>query len=170
MLVSGQKGDQHIRIVFDSVQIVMVLVIIVGTLKIVQAASQFILHRSIRGLRPQHIRVGRGERGDAQNRQPALYQCSTGGQDVEQQGQREEYGDDNTHNTPVPDKKCCGAPGFLSSPFCGPGGTLHRGGGALAGADSGRVLFTDGPLLLPPGQGAAGKLGIILDVLLVQQL
>ena len=154
----------------DLIQLVAVRIITVGALKIIKIVPQLILHRRIRGLRPQHIRVSRGEGGEAQNRQPALYQCSTGGQDVEQQGQREEYGDDNTHNTPVPDKKCCGAPGFLSSPFCGPGGTLHRGGGALAGADSGRVLFTDGPLLLPPGQGAAGKLGIVLDVLLVQQL
>ena len=67
-------------------------------------------------------------------------------------------------------EKSGGVFGMLCNPFRGPGGDFHCGVGALPGTHGGRILLLDGLFLPPAGQRIAGKLGIILNVLLVQQV
>ena len=66
LMERGDHGNQHIRIVFNGVEVKMVFVIIVGAGVGVEVALQLVLQSAVGGLDSQHIRVLRliGAGGD----------------------------------------------------------------------------------------------------------
>lgn len=170
-MVGGEDGDQHIGVVADLVQVEVVLVIAgVQAGIVVQLVLERRLHPGVCGLGPQHILVPAGVGGTAQRGQPALQQNGTGGHAVEQQADAGQKAEDDADALLVPNDEIGGVFGLLRRLFRGPGGVLHGGGGGLAGLHRGGVLLLNGPLLLPAGEGVAGKLGVVVEVLLIQRV
>ena len=154
----------------DLVQIKMILVISVGAGVGVQIVLQISLHPGVSRLRAQHILVRAGESGTAHAGQQALRKNGTGGHAVEQQAGAQQQPDNDSDTLLVLPEEAHAVFGFLRSLFRGLGGILHGGGGTLTGTDVSGVLLLDSPLVLPAGEGITGKLGILPDMLLVEDV
>ena len=132
---------------------------------VVQLILERRLHPRIRRLRAQHIRILAGEGGAAQAGRDPLCQNGTGGHAVEQQADAHRQSGNDADALFVPPDEIRALFHLLRRRFCG---SLYRCGGALAGTDRSGVLLPDGPLLMPAGEGVAGELGVVLEVLLIQ--
>ena len=83
LIVSGQQGDQHIGVVDDLVQVIVVFVITgMQRFVVVQLILQIRLQLRISCLRAQHILIPRGIGGGGQGGGGALKEHGTGGQGV----------------------------------------------------------------------------------------
>ncbi len=157
LMVSSQKGDQHIGIVADTVQIIAVLVIagmIAGI--VVHFVLQSGLQCGIVGLRSQHIRILAGKRAAGPTAQNSLGQYGTGGHHVQKHHQNEKQADDNEKAPLMPHNKFSGPFASIRSPSQGVGYPLCHGGcgpgralRCLPGTLCGGVLVFDGLFLLP---------------------
>ena len=170
-LEGGDHGDEHIGIVFDLVQIKMVLVVVVSAFVAIQIRPQFVLHGAVGGFRRQHIRVlqrvGRGN----DTGYPALKQRGAGGDAGHEQQYR---GGDAAYDEEaffVPDKEAAGLFCILGGASCRLCRDLGRLRGVLCTASRfcGGVFLFNGTLLLPAGVGI-GSPAVFLFVLFVQRL
>ena len=157
---SGENGDQHIGVMLDAVQIVVVFVIVMGAFVARQIALKLIFQTAVRRLRCQHIRIlgGIGTGGDGRSR--ALQHHGAGGKDVQHKGQSQTNSTDDQKSLLMLPDKIGGLFRCLPDRFrCLAGGLrrLLRGFRGPSGFGSG-ILFSDCPPLLPLGNGIAGGL------------
>ena len=169
-----QDGQQHIGIVLDLVQIVVILVIVVGLLIGVQILPQFILHCTIGGLCRQQVRI-LGEIGGRNNvGHTSAEDRGTGLQQPQQHDQQQTDPADDKERLFVPGYELAGLLRRLRAFLCALGCRLRRRLCTLRAARRpvGRRVLPLHTLLLPDaGDGAAGcKLGVIMERLLVKRL
>ena len=171
LIVGGKQGDQHIRVMPDLVQLIMVLVIAaVQAFIVVKLILKVSLHPGIIGLRPQHIRIPAGVGGTGHAGHPALEQHGQGRKAVHKNTHHQEQGDHHQKSFAVTPDKSGGFFRFFSCFFGSPSripGVFYGLCGIFPCPGSGILLF-DGLFLLPPGEGIAGNLGIFRKALVVQ--
>ena len=169
-----QDGQQHIGIVLDVVQLIVVLVIVMGLLIGIQVLPQLVLFGAVGGLRRQQVRV-LGEVGGGHDVGHASAQHGGAGlQQPQQHHQHKTDAADDQEHLLVPGYERSGflrrLRGFLR--------TLRRRPRRCLCAlrvvrrPVGRRVLPLQPLLLPDtGDGiGSGKLGVLMERLLVQHL
>ena len=169
-----QDGQQHIGIVLDLVQIVVILVIVVGLLIGVQIPPQLVLLGAVGGLRRQQVSI-LGEIGGGHNVGHASAEHGGAGlQQAQQQHQHKADPADDKEHLFVPGYELAGLLCCLRALLCALGCRLCRRLCTLRAARRpvGRRVLPLHPLLLPDaGDGAAGrKLRVIMERLLVKCL
>ena len=147
LMPCAQNGNQHIGVVFDGVQIVMVLVIVVGALVGIQIILELRLQRTVSGLGPQHIPVLGGVGGGPHR--------ACGGVPQRDEGGRAGLEGEDEHRAGQRDKHPHGMPFHKAH---GPLRQLFRGGGSLFGG------------LCPLSGGLFRRLPRLFGVLLFQLL
>ena len=130
LMERGDHGDQHIGIVFNGVEVKMVLVIIVGTGVGVEVALQLVLQSAVGGLGSQHIRVlrligagGDGRKGAVSHGHHRGH-TRLQGQHHQQAAQRKQ----RPHGMPLDERRR-----FPDKPLCGRYGLFGGLGGLFGG-------------------------------------
>ena len=156
----------------DHIQVVAVLVIPrMAAFDVVDLGLQRRFLGSVVGLHRHQLRVIRRIGGAGHHRTDALCHHGAGGHGIEQHTDQQEDRARNQKALFVAHDEC---PGLLCLLFDRLGGLAGLLGcacgvpGSLTGALGGSVFLFDGLLLLPAGNGVAGKLGIFPQGLLIQ--
>ena len=148
---------------FDGVQIIVVLVIIVVGLVVVQFFLQFGLHAAILRLCRQHIRIRAGVGGHGHAGGHALKHHRAGGHHIQQHHDHQRKTADDKQALSVTDNKAASLFCFLCGLFrrlCGGFRGFYSILSGFSGLGCGVLLF-NGALLLPLGVGIAGKLRVV---------
>jgi len=170
-----QDGQQHIGIVLDLVQIVVVFVVVVGGLVGIQILPQFVLLRAIVGLCRQQVGV-LGEIGGRQDvGRPAAEYGRTGGYAAQQESKHEDQPQGDQAAFPMSLDKGCRPlrffRGFLRRICRGLRRfpcTFHGLAGLYSRPVCRRILPLQALFLPQTGNGVGGsKLGIVKERLLV---
>ena len=169
-----QDGQQHIGIVLNVVQLIVVLVIVMGLLIGIQVLPQLVLFGAVGGLRRQQVRV-LGEVGGGHDVGHASAQHGGAGlQEPQQHHQHKTDAADDQEHLFVPGYELAGFLRRLRALLCALRRRPRRRLRALrvVRRPIGRRVLPLQPFLLPDmGDGVgSGKLGVLMERLLIQRL
>ena len=152
------------------VQLIMVLVIVVGTFVSVKIPLQFFLQSAILCFCRKHIRILHRVGGRSENGNTALYHNGAGGHNAQEKGCNQKERQDNQSALPMPSEEPCRFFRVLSSFFCRLRSFLSRfcGGCTRFPGFRRHIFLFNGSFLLPTGIGVTGKLRILPLCLFVQ--
>ena len=155
---------------FDFVQIVVILVIVVSAFVGVEVLLQLRFHGTILSLGILHVVIFHGIGRTAKSGNATLYHDGAGRYNAEQKRHDKKSGKSNQSSFPMLCKELCRLLRILGGFLC----RFRRFLRCLCGVLSGFACFRrhiflfDGSLLLPSGIGVTGKLRIVTLGLLIQ--
>ena len=152
--VQGRNSrKQHIRVVFDIIEIIVIFIVVVGAFVVVKVVLQLSFQSTILCFCRHHIAVLYGVGGCTKGRHTALYQNGAGGNDIEHEYHQQADTGYDQRTLFVLGDELGGFLGFLGSFLCSLGGRFRRLNGIACGLTGFRchVFLFDGAFLLPSG-------------------
>ena len=150
---SRYSRNQHIGVVFDIIEIIVILIVVVGAFIVIEIVLQLSFQRTILCLRCHHVAVLYGVGSCTKGRHTALHQNGAGRKDIEHEHhQQADTGYDQRALFVLSDE-LRGFLGFLGSFLCSLGGRFGRLDGIACGLTGFRchIFLFDGAFLLPSG-------------------
>ena len=148
----GQNRRQHIGVMPDIVQLIVVFVVVMGLLIPIKLPLQCLFHSAVGCFRTHNIIVSGGIAACSDSRTDAFHHHGAGGHGIQEECQNQQDTKDGGKPFSVPRHKGCRLFRLFGSFLCSPGAALH----GTASGFLGSILALDGLPLTPPGQGVAG--------------